>query len=45
MDRVLDAMEHRDPAAAAEAMRQHIGNIAVSFETLPNARAEGADAD
>lgn len=35
MDRVLDAMERRDPAAAAEAMRQHIGNIAVSYEAVP----------
>ncbi|MCM5570450.1 GntR family transcriptional regulator [Burkholderiaceae bacterium FT117] len=35
MDRVLDAMERRDPDAAAEAMRQHIGNIAVSYEAVP----------
>jgi DNA-binding GntR family transcriptional regulator len=44
MDRVLHAMEHRDALAAAEAMRQHIGNIAVSYEALPGAREEGADA-
>ena len=37
MDRVLLAMENRDAAAAAEAMRQHIGNIAVSYGALPNA--------
>lgn len=44
MDRVLYAMERRDPSTAAESMRQHIGNIAVSYEALPNARDEGADA-
>ena len=41
MDRVLNAMEQRNPAAAAEAMRQHIGNIANSYEALPDAHAEG----
>lgn len=35
MNRVLDAMEARDPEAAAEAMSRHIGNIADSFKTLP----------
>lgn len=40
MDRVLIAMEQRNPAAAAEAMRQHIGNIATSYEALPDAHAE-----
>jgi DNA-binding GntR family transcriptional regulator len=35
MDRVLDAMEARDPDAAAEAMSRHIGNIASSFKTMP----------
>jgi DNA-binding GntR family transcriptional regulator len=35
MDRVLDAMEARDPEAAAEAMSRHIGNIATSFKTMP----------
>lgn len=35
MDRVLDAMERRDGEAAAQAMRQHIGNIAISYETAP----------
>lgn len=35
MDRVLDAMERRDPETAAEAMRQHIGNIATSFQSMP----------
>ncbi|OGA47692.1 MAG: hypothetical protein A3G24_10650 [Betaproteobacteria bacterium RIFCSPLOWO2_12_FULL_62_13] len=35
MDRVLDAMEARDPDAAAEAMSRHIGNIANSFKTMP----------
>lgn len=44
MDRVLHAMEHRDALAAAEAMRQHIGNIAISYEALPGAREQGADA-
>ena len=37
MDRVLSAMERRDATAAAEAMRQHIGNISVSFGSLPSA--------
>jgi len=41
MDRVLHAMERRDPAAAAETMRLHIGNIAVSYEALPDERVEG----
>ena len=35
MDRVLVAMENRDSDAAAEAMRQHIGNIATSYEAPP----------
>lgn len=35
MDRVLVAMEHRDGDAAAQAMRQHIGNIAHSYEAVP----------
>jgi len=35
MDRVLDAMERRDGDAAAQAMRQHIGNIAISYEAVP----------
>jgi DNA-binding GntR family transcriptional regulator len=35
MDRVLNAMETRDPEAAAEAMSRHIGNIATSFKTMP----------
>lgn len=41
MDHVLHAMEQRDPVAAAEAMRQHIGNIAVSYEALPDAGVQG----
>jgi len=37
MERVLSAMEGRDGDAAASAMRQHIGNIAGSYqETRPN---------
>ena len=40
MDRVLRAMEHRDPIGAAEAMRQHIGNIALSYGAVP--RGAGA---
>lgn len=44
MDRVLRAMELRDGAAAAEAMRQHIGNIAVSYEALPAPRDGEGDA-
>lgn len=35
MDRVLVAMERRDGEAAAQAMRQHIGNIAHSYEAVP----------
>jgi DNA-binding GntR family transcriptional regulator len=35
MDRVLDAMEARNPEAAAEAMSRHIGNIAATFKTMP----------
>jgi DNA-binding GntR family transcriptional regulator len=35
MDRVLNAMEARDPEAAADAMSRHIGNIATSFKTMP----------
>jgi DNA-binding GntR family transcriptional regulator len=34
MDRVLVALERRDGEEAAEAMRQHIGNIANSFATI-----------
>jgi DNA-binding GntR family transcriptional regulator len=34
MDRVLGALERRDGAAAATAMRQHIGNIAHSFASI-----------
>lgn len=34
MDRVLRALERRDGAAAAAAMREHIGNIAKSFAAL-----------
>ena len=44
MDRVLFAMEHRDAAAAAAAMRQHIGNISISYEALPNAGAKALNA-
>ena len=44
MERVLHAMERRDPAAAAEAMRQHIGNIAISFDALPKKMEGDADA-
>lgn len=44
MDRVLDAMERRDAAAAAEAMRHHIGNIAISYEAAPAAKERVADA-
>lgn len=44
MDRVLLAMERRDSAAAAKAMRQHIGNIAVSYRALPGKHDEDADA-
>ena len=39
MDRVLVALERGDGEAAAQAMRQHIGNIAHSY----GARAPGAD--
>ena len=45
MDRVLDAMERRDGDAAAQAMRQHIGNIAISYEAVPTPSGrENADA-
>jgi DNA-binding GntR family transcriptional regulator len=44
MDRVLHALEHRDPAAAADAMRQHIGNIAVSYEAVPETHEREANA-
>jgi DNA-binding GntR family transcriptional regulator len=44
MDRVLHAMEHRDPEAAATAMRQHIGNIALSYEAVPGTTAQTANA-
>jgi len=45
MERVLHSMERRDPQAAAEAMRQHIGNIAISFDALPKQPVEVADAE
>lgn len=35
MDRVLIALERRDGEAAAQAMRQHIGNIAISYQAVP----------
>jgi DNA-binding GntR family transcriptional regulator len=35
MDRVLSAMERHDGEAAAQAMRQHIGNIAISYQAVP----------
>lgn len=35
MDRVLIALERRDGEAAAQAMRQHIGNIAISYQQVP----------
>lgn len=35
MDRVLIALERRDGEAAAQAMRQHIGNIAISYQEVP----------
>lgn len=42
MERVLRAMECRDSEAAAHAMRQHIGNIAGSYEeSLPNTNNNG----
>jgi DNA-binding GntR family transcriptional regulator len=44
MDRVLSAMECRDGEAAAQAMRQHIGNIAISYEAVPDAEKVGSDA-
>jgi DNA-binding GntR family transcriptional regulator len=44
MDRVLSAMERRDGEAAAQAMRQHIGNIAISYEAVPDAEKVGSDA-
>ena len=44
MDRVLHALEQRNPEGAADAMRQHIGNIAESFETLPKTGEEDANA-
>jgi DNA-binding GntR family transcriptional regulator len=44
MDRVLRAMERRDATGAAEAMRQHIGNIALSFGAAPVGQARSADA-
>jgi DNA-binding GntR family transcriptional regulator len=34
MYRVLTALERRDGEAAAKAMREHIGNIATSYETV-----------
>lgn len=36
MERVLAALERRDGEAAAQAMRQHIGNIAISYRETPN---------
>jgi DNA-binding GntR family transcriptional regulator len=44
MDRVLSAMERRDGEAAAQAMRQHIGNIAISYEAVPDAEKVVSDA-
>lgn len=44
MDRVLHALEHRDPTAAADAMRQHIGNIAVSYGAVPETDEREANA-
>jgi DNA-binding GntR family transcriptional regulator len=44
MDRVLRAMERRDAAGAAEAMRQHIGNIALSFSAAPAGQDRSAHA-
>jgi DNA-binding GntR family transcriptional regulator len=44
MDRVLDAMERRDGQAAAQAMRQHIGNIAHAYEATPPQAAAPRDA-
>jgi DNA-binding GntR family transcriptional regulator len=45
MDRVLFAMERRDGEAAAQAMRQHIGNIAHSYEAMPSQGGDsGTDA-
>ena len=41
MDRVLDALERRDGAAAAKAMRQHIGNIAHSFASIAPDKVDG----
>lgn len=41
MDRVLDALEQRDGAAAAKAMRQHIGNIAHSFASISPDKVDG----
>lgn len=38
MDRVLSAIERRDPEAAEDAMRTHIRNIARSFEAMPRKR-------
>lgn len=43
MDRVLDAMERGDPAGAAEAMRLHIGNIAISYDAAPEADVAQTD--
>jgi DNA-binding GntR family transcriptional regulator len=40
MDRVLVALERHDGAAAAEAMRAHIGNIAQSFATAAGGKIE-----
>ena len=40
MDRVLAAMERHDPDGAAEAMRQHIGNIATSYDAVPTSPGE-----
>lgn len=44
MDRVLRAMEHRDPTGAADAMRQHIGNIALSYGAVPAAQGRATNA-
>jgi len=41
MDRVLVALERHDGAAAAEAMRGHIGNIAQSFAATAVGKVDG----
>lgn len=41
MDKVLYAMERRDPDTAAEAMVRHIGNIATTFKSMPSDAPSG----